>query len=312
MSVPRYISEDVVRRLLSLSDATQWVASGFTDLASGVAVDVPRTRCATTVGSLHILQASSTALGYAGFKYYYHGPKGRCSYVHLINQSTGALEAIVESAWLGAIRTAAASAIATRAMARGDSTVVGQIGAGRQAESQLEAVCGVRPIDRAQVFATDQARLAAFCHRMSEKLRINVVPTTSAQSAVRGADVVNVVTNAAEPVLHGSWLEPGQHVNAVGSNSLARRELDLEAIKRSALVVVDTRATARVESGDLLPAVECGVLQWDRLSEIGELLARQCALARNDDDITLYESHGIATQDLYVAVPLLQLASARA
>jgi ornithine cyclodeaminase len=143
---------------------------------------------------------------------------------------------------------------------------------------------------------------------MSRQLDIDVSPADSAQAAVRGADIVNVITKSATPVLAGEWLEPGQHINAAGSNALARRELDALAIEKSDVITVDARGTARGECGDLLPAVEKGLLRWDALVEIGEVIAGRAAGRTSAKQITLYESHGMGLQDLYVGARMLHLA----
>ena len=146
---------------------------------------------------------------------------------------------------------------------------------------------------------------------MSDRLGVNVVPAASAEAAVRGAHIVNVITKSAVPVLLGEWLEPGQHLNAAGSNLLTRRELDVRAIQRCDIVCVDSRQTARRECGDLLPLIESGQLQWDALPELGEIVAGSRSGRSSEEAITLYESHGMAIQDLYVGARVLELARAQ-
>ncbi|MEN3353207.1 MAG: hypothetical protein V7640_1365, partial [Betaproteobacteria bacterium] len=126
-----------------------------------------------------------------------------------------------------------------------------------------------------------------------------------------GAHIINVMTKASEPVLRGEWLEPGQHINAAGSNSLIRREIDLAAVERCNYITVDSRGTARNECGDLLPAVEKGLVDWDTLTEIGEVIIGHAPRRASADQITLYESHGMGIQDLYVAHKLVALSRER-
>jgi len=177
--------------------------------------------------------------------------------------------------------------------------------------SQLEAVCQVRKIRTARVYARNRDRLVAFCNTMAQKLGIEVSPAESAEAAVRGAHIVNVITKSAEPVLKGEWLEPGQHVNAAGSNALTRRELDEVAVKKCDVITVDARGTARKECGDLLPAVQKGLLRWDALTEIGEVIAGKAPGRTSVKQITLYESHGMGLQDIYVGAKVLELARSR-
>ncbi len=304
----RYLTEKDVKQLITMPLALEAVEAAHQALAEQRAVDVPRARIHLPAGTQHVLQAAAPELGYIGFKYYYTRPTGKSFYVHLMNTESAKLEAIIEAIHMSMVRTGAASGVATRYLASEDATVLGQIGAGHQGIGQLEAVCSVRRIRNARVYARNRDRLTAFCNTMSEKLGVEVTPAASAEAAVRGADIVNVITKSAEPVLQGKWLEPGQHVNAAGSNALSRRELDEDAVKRCDVVTVDSRGTARNECGDLLPAIEKGWHRWETLTEIGEVVAGRAAGRTSPGQISLYESHGMGLQDLYVGAAVLALA----
>lgn len=307
----RYLREDDIKQLLTMSEALAWTGRSLRDRALGEAIDVPRVRTHIPQGIQHVLQAAAPKLGYIGFKYYYTRPTGKTFYVHLIDVESAKLQAIIEAVWMSMVRTGAASGIATDALAGPDASVVGQIGAGFQGMGQLEAVCAVRKISRAKVYARNRDKLEAFCSTMSRKLGLPVEPAASAQDAVRGSHVVNVITKSATPVLQGAWLEPGQHVNAAGSNALNRAEIDEQAVERCALVTVDARGTAQAECGDVYPLVKRGALKWDELTEIGDVLAGKAQGRRSPQDITLYESHGMGVQDLYVGAHMLALARER-
>ncbi|HSN40846.1 MAG TPA: ornithine cyclodeaminase family protein [Burkholderiales bacterium] len=307
----RYLKENDIKQLLTMPLALELVEQAHNDLALGRAVDIPRVRTHIPAGIQHVLQAAAPELGMIGFKYYYTRPGGKSFYVHLINMDSAKLEAIIDAVWMSMVRTGAASGVATRHLARADAGVVGQIGTGFQAIGQLEAVCAVRKIHTARVYSRNADKLQAYCSAMSQKLGIAVVPAASAEAAVRGAHIVNVITKAAEPVLKGEWLEPGQHINAAGSNALSRRELDMAAVGKCDVITVDARGTARNECGDLLPAVEKGLLRWETLTEIGEVIAGRAAGRKSPGQITLYESHGMGIQDLYVGARMLGLARER-
>jgi alanine dehydrogenase len=307
----RYLKEDDVKRLLTMTLALESTERALKDRALGRAIDVPRARIHLPAGTQHVLQAAAPELGLIGFKYYYTRPGGKSFYVHLINTATAKLDAIIEAVWMSMVRTGAASGVATRCLANPEASIVGQIGAGFQAIGQLEAVCHVRKIRSARIFARNRDKLQAFCGTMSQKLGIEVMPADSAQAAVHGAHIVNVVTRAAAPVLAGEWLEPGQHVNAAGSNSLIRRELDEAAVGKCDVITVDARGTARNECGDLLPAVEKGLLQWESLAEIGEVIVGRVPGRTSPHQITLYESHGMGVQDLYVGAAVAAFARER-
>lgn len=301
----RYLTESDIQKLLTMDIALQAMEEAHRSLAEGKAVDIPRQRIQLPAGIQHVLQAAAPELGYIGFKYYYTRPTGKSFYVHLTSIEKGSLEAIIEAVYMSMVRTGAASGVATKHLSNPDASVLGQIGAGYQGQSQLEAVCKVRKIRTAKVFSRDKDKLAAFCEKMSRATGVEVRPAESAEAAVRGSHVVNVITKSADPVLKGEWLEPGQHVNAAGSNALSRREIDLAAVKKCHVVTVDGRGTAARESGDLLPAVESGALRWETLTEIGEVIAKKAPGRTDPGQITLYESHGMGLQDLWVGAKML-------
>lgn len=307
-----FLSEADVRQLITMPLALEQVERALKDRALGRAVDLPRARIQTTSGIQHVLQACAPELGYIGFKYYFSPPGHRgATYVHLISMATGKLEAIIEAAHLGMTRTGAASGVASKHLANPGASVLAQIGAGYQGMGQLEAVVTALNIREARVYARTRDKLEAWCKNMADRLAIPVLPAASAPEAIQGAHVVNIMTKSTTPVINGDWLQPGQHVNAAGSNALSRAEIDAKTVARCKLITVDSRGTARNECGDLIAAVETGKLSWDTLPEIGEVLVGKAAGRATKDDITLYESHGMGIQDIYTAAKLLELARAR-
>jgi ornithine cyclodeaminase/alanine dehydrogenase-like protein (mu-crystallin family) len=309
----RYLSEQDVGQLLTMPLALEVVEQAFRDRARGQAVDVPRVRTRIPGSTLHIMQAGAPEMRLVGYKAYFHSAdKGTSYYLHLYNCDTGKLDAIIQSSRIGWIRTGAASGVATRLLARKDAAVLGMIGAGKQLMGQLEAMCQVLPVREARVWNRTAESARRFCDTMGSHFKgVKLRHVATQAEAVRGADVVNVMTKSYTPMLLGEWLEPGQHVNAIGSNSFARQELDVAAVRRSSVLVVDSRGAARTEGGDLMPLVEEGLLEWDNLVELGEVLAGRAPGRTSADQITLFESHGMAIQDLYVGARLLALARER-
>ncbi|MDB5809994.1 MAG: Ornithine cyclodeaminase [Betaproteobacteria bacterium] len=305
----RYINEKEVAQILAMPKTVELVEASLKARAEGRAIDVPRVRARAPSGTLHILEAAAPELKLIGYKAYYSNPgKGSRYHVHLIDTDSGNLVAMIEASFLGMVRTGAASGVATRYMAREDAAIVGMIGAGKQAVGQLEAVCAVRKIRHVKVFSRNAERVRGFCETMNAKLGITMEAVATCADAVRGVDVINVITKASVPVLLGEWLEAGQHINAAGSNALTRRELDVAAIARCTRVVVDSRGTARNECGDLLPLVESGKLDWDALPELGEVIVGRIPGRKSRDEITLYESHGMGIQDIYTGHHVLEVA----
>ncbi len=301
----RYVNEDQVSDLLPIADAVSHVERAFRDLAAGLAFDTPRQRTTTADGHLHILQAASTALGLIGFKAYFPGRDARTFLVHLIDLQHGHLRGIIEADELGILRTAAATAVATRALAREDAAVVACFGSGRHAIAQLEAVCAVRPVAAVRIVGRTPARLDRFKAQIAARLGIEAQVAMTAAEALVDADIVNIVTRADTPLFEGALLTAGQHVNAVGSNALTRRELDLAAIRACDVIVVDSVEVAQREAGDLLPAIEGGLLHWRNIPDLGAVLAGERPGRTTPDQVTLFESQGMGVLDLYAGAEVL-------
>lgn len=218
----------------------------------------------------------------------------------LFDRDNGAPVALVDAASVTAIRTAAASGMATRALAREDAAVLAILGCGVQAHSHLEAMIAVRPIEELRVWGRSLAKAEAFVDAsQGYKLKIRAVATP--QQAVRGADLICTVTGAREPVLRGDWLEDGAHINLVGAHSPHTREADTEAVAR-ARFFAEIKAFAMKESGDILIPISEGVIGADHLlGEIGQVLTGQVAGRLDRRDITMYKSLGNVAQDLAAA-----------
>ena len=306
-----FLSENDVKSLLTVEMALEAVESAHRDLANGLAIDTPRVRSRLPQTVLHILQGALPAQGVIGYKAYTSNKSGNRFLVHLFDAATGRLKAVIEADHLGMIRTGAASGVAARWLARPDASVAGGFGSGWQAEGHVRAICAAMPLERVKVFSRKADKLQAFCLRMSETTGIAVEPAESAEETVRGSDLIGTVTTAALPLFDATWLEPGVHINAAGSNSLIRQELSEAAIRRCDLVTVDAVPTALAEAGDLLPVLEKGRLHTRQLVELGEVIVGRHAGRTSAEQISLFESQGMAIQDLAVALRVLAAAEAK-
>ncbi|MBC7778507.1 MAG: ornithine cyclodeaminase family protein [Proteobacteria bacterium] len=308
----RYLSEADIRSVLTMPIALDCVERAFVARAHGRAVDIPRRRTRQPGGHLHILQGAAPEINTIGYKAYYLRPdRSRTFLVHLIDHAQGNLEAMLEGDWMGQMRTGAATGVAARYLAREDASVVGLFGSGRHAVTQLEAVCAVRKIAQVKVFGRNVERLTRFCDEMSKRVNTEVRPAASREDTVRGADIVVIMTRADEPVFDGAWLEPGQFIAATGANALNRREIDLTTVKRSDVIVVDSVEVAMGECGDLLAGVETGLIYWENIPTLGDIIIGRRPGRTDARQITLYESHGMALQDLYTGRRVLELAVER-
>ena len=217
--------------------------------------------------------------------------------VVLFDRASGALSAILDAGSITALRTAAASAVATRCLARPDSRVLALIGSGHQAHKHLEAMRLVRPIERVVIWS----RTAAHAQRFAQHHRTDGLPVTvarTAREAVEEADVICTLTSSADPVLRGEWLTPGQHINAVGSGVAGHRELDEEAVRRSKFFA-DCSDFVRDQGGEYIAALRAARVTRDHLlGDIGAVLDGQIAGRTSPRDITVYKSLGLIAQDI--------------
>jgi ornithine cyclodeaminase len=222
--------------------------------------------------------------------------------VLLFDTEYGRLIGILDASTITALRTAAVTAVATRLLARPDARTLALLGAGVQAETHLESISLVRPIDQVRVWSRSGDRAHRFAERFTAAgARIVVCPT--AREAVEGADVVCTVTSSREPVLFGDWLAPGTHVNAVGASLATSRELDSAAVVKARLYV-DRRESTLNEGGDFLVPKREGLIGDDHIvGEIGELLVDPPRIQgrRSAQEITLFKSLGLAIEDLAAA-----------
>jgi len=220
----------------------------------------------------------------------------------LLSSRTGLVEALLlDNGYLTDVRTAAAGAVAARHLSRPDSAVAAIFGAGVQAALQLEALTLVRPIREARLWARQPERAAATAARLSERLGLPVHAATESRAAVAGADIVVTTTPADRPILMADWLEPGQHVTAMGSDAEHKNELDPAILSRADLYVAD-RLTQTRRLGELHHAIAAGTAAADReFPELGAVIAGQAMGRPSIDAITVCDLTGTGVQDTAIA-----------
>ena len=309
--MPLLLTEQHVTELLDIETAIAAVEEVLRDQAEGQATNRPRSRVAMPTSQLHVMSAGDRKLGVFGVKVYTASRKGARFLVLLYESETGDLLAMIEADRLGQMRTGAASGVATKYMARADADTVGIYGTGWQAESQLMAVCAVRPIKSITVYGRDAERRQAFARKMTALLRVDVTSAQSPEEATRGQAIVITATSAREPVLKGEWIDPGTHLNVAGSNFLSKAEVDVATIKRASIIAVDSIENSKLEAGDLMPAIERGVITWESVTELGRILTGRDRGRTSDQDITLFKSNGIALEDISTALRVYNVARER-
>jgi ornithine cyclodeaminase/alanine dehydrogenase-like protein (mu-crystallin family) len=284
--LPLFLREEDVERLLTLEETIPLVEEAFRLYGLGQAINPPRQKSPLAHCELRVMPAAVPGLGF-GLKTYTMGKKGLRFAFLLYNEETGDLEAIIEGNNLGKMRTAAVTSIATNYLARPDATTFGLFGSGWQASSQLRAVCTVRPIEYVWVYSLTPEHRQRFAEEMVEKLGISIKSVNTPRDALANADIVTTVTSAKEPLFNGKF-PPSQ-------------EIDTETVRRANLIVIDDLKQCSIENGDLITAVRRGVIAWEDVVELGQLITGQVRGRQDNDAITLFESQGIAIQDLAAA-----------
>ena len=320
------LSDRDVLSLLPMADAIEVVANAMVAVSAGAA-NLPL-RSVVDVGAPNMMGVMPGALmpgngrieacfGVKLVSLFPNNPDaGYSSHqgaIVLFEPEHGSAIAMMNAGLLTAIRTAAASAVATRALARPDCHTLAMVGAGEQAEHHLEAMLCVRPsLRELRVVGRRREKAEAFASHAAQRhpgLAVGVFDDV--RSAVEGADLICTVTSSPEPVLMGEWVAPGTHLNVVGASIPSKREIDEVMVARSRLYI-DYRPSTFAQAGEVIRAIESGRIERGHvLAEIGEVLAGKAAGRGTPDEITLYRSLGIAAQDLACASHCLREAKAR-
>lgn len=218
--------------------------------------------------------------------------------VVLFDPQTGAPVCAVHAGGITAIRTAAASAVATDALARADARRLALLGYGEQASTHARAISKVRDLDSITVWGRGFERAQAFAQRMQAELDLPVAAAKDAQEAASHADIICTVTSASEPILKGAWVRPGTHINVVGSSYAGPVEVDTDLVVRSRFIA-DSRESVRQQGAEFLRAKAAGLIGDDHIAaEIGEVLGGDVPGRCSPDEITVYKSLGHVVQDL--------------
>jgi ornithine cyclodeaminase len=291
------LTNEDVAKLLPMKTAIECVAKAMVEVSAG-RTELPLREIMGTGGQngLGWMPGSMTDPGCFGVKLVCLFPgnpaAGYSSHqgaMVLFEPRHGSVVSMMNAGLLTAVRTAAASGVATRALARPDSSVLTVVGNGEQAEHHVDAMVAVRPIEELRIAGRDDKRVSAFAER------------TQSRFPKKGADIVCTTTAAARPVLFGEMVSPGTHLNVVGASVASKREIDTDLVVRARLFV-DYRTSTFAQAGEVIEAIEQGAISRDHVcAEIGEVLSNESAGRRSESEITLYRSLGVAAQDLACA-----------
>jgi len=277
-----YLTESDVRSLLPMKECIGLMRSTFEALREGTAQNQPRRRLVLNTGS--VLHSLAGAYGdYFGTKFYSTNPKHGAHFLFsLYDSHTAEPLALLEANHLGQIRTGAASGYATDLMSNPDAEVLGVVGSGFQARSQIEAIRAVRPIREVRVWSRSSEKVKSLASEAG------ATAVDSAEAAVRGADIVVTATNSKDPVVEASWIYQGAHVNAIGSNVASRRELPEDLLRSAGVVAVDSLEQGRIEAGDLILSDS-----WANVVELKDLRAEY-----DPQRVSIFKSIGLGVEDV--------------
>jgi ornithine cyclodeaminase/alanine dehydrogenase len=311
--MPLLLSKKDVASILTMEDCLSAVENAFGELARGNA-DMPQRAVIRVadhkglfLGMPAFIGGDLNALGLKVVTVYPENPSKHdmpttLGTLMLCDPATGQAVAIMDAGYLTAVRTGAASGVATKYLAREDCKTCVVFGAGVQAKKQLEAIKIVRPPEKTYVIDIVKDARDAFAAEMSEALDMNVVPTEDVEGAVREADIIVTASSSHDPLFDGEWLKPGAHVNNIGSHSPDARELDTTTVKRSKFVA-DLKAANLAEAGDILIPIQEGAVTEDHIyASLGEIVIGAKPGRENDREITVFKSCGLAIQDVSTAL----------
>lgn len=303
-----YLSETDVTNLLDMQAAVDAVEEAFRRFAAGEADNVPRRRAVAEGFVLHSMCAVNTYQNLAGWKCYTTTRLGARFLLGLCDTKTGALLALVEADHLGRLRTGATTGVAASWMAAVDATEVGIFGAGRQAETQLEAIATVRKLHKAFVYCRDEQRRTDFADKMSQRLELEVTPVDRPQEAAEELPIVVTATTSRTPVFDGAWLAEGTLVAAVGSNWLNKAEIGTTVIRRADKIVCDSIEACRIEAGDFIEAIDKGIFDYNQAIELSDVVSGRAVGRTRHDSLALFKSVGLAIEDVALGAKLLERA----
>jgi ornithine cyclodeaminase len=315
----RILSETDLRAIVKLDlDVVDCVEAGFVALAGGKVVMPPILSMAIEEhnGEVDVKTAYVPGLESFAIKMspgFFDNPKiglpTTSGLMILLSARTGQVEALLlDNGYLTDVRTAAAGAVAARALSRADASSACILGAGMQARLQLKALCLVRPIKSAAIWARDAAKAEGAAKEMSADLGISIEVVQDLSGAIAAADIVVTTTPSAEPLVRADWLRPGQHITAMGSDQHHKSELEPVCLTRADLYIPDRQSQTAI-MGELRGAIEAGLIPaYHKFAELGDIVAGKAVGRTSPDQITIADLTGTGVQDTAIAT----LARARA
>jgi len=303
-----------MENLLPMPEEIDAIEQAFRELGQGKAMNAPRARLRTPwkeeggqyyfnniMGlvpgvksmALRIDSSFSKEVQVAGSKRRVY-PGDFIGLVMLFDMDTCEILAMMDDHFISTLRVGATSAVASKYLARKDAKVMGLLGSGEQAKTQVTAHAAVRPLKEVKVYSPTKENRERFARQMSEETGIEVVPVASAEEAIRGSDIVTAATNTVDPVIQGKWVEDGMHLNSIvgGDGFLPRKELDDEAVMKASLIVVGYKPQIFLDKqAEFHDRLERGIVKAEDLHELGDLVNANCCGRRDDKEITFFKNN---------------------
>lgn len=297
-----YIKEEHVINTLKIENAIELVEEAFRGYSEGKCYNMPRRRLRIKKGALHMLPGAIPYKEVFGYKAYTSFKNGVIFKVFLHSAETGELLAIIEANELGRLRTAAASAVATKYLAKKEAKKHLIFGAGYQAEMQLIAVNCIRNIDEIYVVNRNPEKGDNFVNKLKNILNVRIERTSNYRDFLNIVDIITTITTSTNPLFNADDLNGyGVHINAAGSNSLIRREIPEKTIEKANILAVDAKDIAELECGDILPSLEKGRIHFNEIVELGDIISGKARCRTDDGELSIFESHGMGIQDIICA-----------
>ncbi len=319
MATIRILTENDLRSSLTMRETVELMKIAFTELSGGRAmaphrmgIEMPEGEGRALLMPVYMPGAGQFAVKVVSL--FRNNPLRGLPYLQsvlfLVDGKSGAPLAIVDGAYLTALRTGAASGLATEILSRKDCSTLMMFGAGAQSRLQLEGVCAVRDIRHALIYDQNKERSEIFREEMRGKVPCRIIVAQSPREAL-GADIICTATTSQTPVLQDADISAGTHINAIGAYRPEMCEISPQTIAR-ALVVVDSRSSAKSEAGDIIQAVAAGSFRMEDIhAEIGEIVSGARPGRAGEAEVTLFKSVGNAAQDLVAAGRALENATKR-
>jgi len=302
-----YLTESEVNKIIDIKIAIDSVEESFRMMANGEAVNKPRERLPLGSTSMNYMSAGIDSKNITGLKVYVPNSKGTKFYVHIMNAESGEIISIIEANTLGQFRTGAASGVASKFLANRNSSKVLLVGTGFQSFTQALSIDSIFDLEEIYIYSRSEQNRRNFIdlHQSKFKSKLTEIENIFDPDDV---DIVNIITNSKIPVIDEKIVKKGTHINAAGSNHSLRRELDTKTILKANNIFVDDLDQAKKECGDLIYPESLGLIQWRNIINFSDIFRFPKKYARHIDDITIFESQGLAIWDLVLANKLYTLA----